>query len=109
MMQSFILIAVVTVLWAVVGYGIAFGEATQFFGAAIITGVDQPLGWVGGDAAQVVSQSAGSVVAWMPAMIGSYILLKITDLIVGPRADPGHEQQGLDLSMRGEEGYSFES
>jgi Amt family ammonium transporter len=32
MMQSFILMALVTVLWAVVGYSLAFGEGTAFLG-----------------------------------------------------------------------------
>jgi Amt family ammonium transporter len=32
MMQSFILMAVVTVVWAVAGYSLAYGEATPFFG-----------------------------------------------------------------------------
>src|SRR5437764_11219178 len=32
MMQSFILMAVITVLWAVCGYSLAFGESTPFFG-----------------------------------------------------------------------------
>ena len=32
MMQSFIMMAVMTVLWAVVGYSIAFGEGTPYFG-----------------------------------------------------------------------------
>src|SRR6202051_254596 len=32
MMQSFILMAVVTALWAVVGYSLAFGEGTPFIG-----------------------------------------------------------------------------
>src|SRR6266567_9620098 len=32
MMQSFILMAVVTVLWAVVGYSLAFAEGTPFVG-----------------------------------------------------------------------------
>ncbi len=32
MMQSFILMGVVTVLWAVVGYSLAFGEGTPFIG-----------------------------------------------------------------------------
>ena len=32
MMQSFILMAVVTVIWAVVGYSLAFGEGTPFIG-----------------------------------------------------------------------------
>ena len=42
MMQSFILMAVVTVLWALVGYSIAFGEGTPFFGGfgyALLHGV----------------------------------------------------------------------
>src|SRR6202166_3814343 len=32
MMHSFILMAVVTVLWAVVGYSLAFGEGNSFIG-----------------------------------------------------------------------------
>ncbi|MEZ5402409.1 MAG: ammonium transporter [Bryobacteraceae bacterium] len=32
MMQSFIMMAVATVIWAVAGYSIAFGEATPYFG-----------------------------------------------------------------------------
>src|SRR5580692_2966895 len=32
MMQSFILMAVVTVIWALVGYSLAFGEGTPFIG-----------------------------------------------------------------------------
>ncbi len=32
MMHSFVLMAVVSVLWAVVGYSIAFGEGNSFFG-----------------------------------------------------------------------------
>ena len=32
MMQSFVLMAVVTVLWALYGYSISFAEGTPFFG-----------------------------------------------------------------------------
>ena len=32
MMQSFVLMAVITVLWALYGYSIAFAEGTPFFG-----------------------------------------------------------------------------
>jgi Amt family ammonium transporter len=42
MMQSFILMAVVSILWAVIGYSIAFGEWTPFFGGgqfAFLNGV----------------------------------------------------------------------
>ena len=43
MLQSFILMAIVTVLWAVVGYSLAFGEANAFIGDlryAFLAGVD---------------------------------------------------------------------
>src|SRR5215217_3994995 len=42
MMQSFILMAVVTLLWALYGYSIAFSEGTPFFGGfghALLRGV----------------------------------------------------------------------
>src|SRR6202162_6250656 len=32
MMQSFVLMALVTVIWALVGYSFAFGESNPFFG-----------------------------------------------------------------------------
>src|SRR2546425_5876500 len=43
MMQSFILMAVVSVLWAIVGYSLVFGEGTPFMGDlrhAFLNGVD---------------------------------------------------------------------
>src|SRR5437867_9684415 len=42
MMQSFVLMAVITVLWALVGYSLAFGEGTSFIGDlryALLNGV----------------------------------------------------------------------
>jgi ammonium transporter, Amt family len=33
MMQSFAMMAVITVLWSIVGYSLAFGEGTPFFGS----------------------------------------------------------------------------
>src|SRR5262245_41074630 len=33
MMQSFVLMCLVTVIWAIYGYSIAFGEGTPFFGS----------------------------------------------------------------------------
>ncbi len=43
MMQSFVLMAVITVLWGVVGYSLAFGEGTSFIGGLrylFLNGVD---------------------------------------------------------------------
>ena len=67
-----------------------------------------PLGLVDGNAMQIVYQAAGVGVAWVLAIVGSLIILKITDALVGVRVAPDHEVQGLDLSMHGEEGYNFE-
>jgi ammonium transporter, Amt family len=67
-----------------------------------------PLGLVDGNAMQVVYNSAGALVAWVLAAVGTILILKICDLTVGLRVEAEHEQVGLDLAMHGEEGYAFE-
>lgn len=67
------------------------------------------LGWVDGHAGQVWNQIAGAAIAWMLAIAGTLIILKICDLVLGARVEAEHEVQGLDLSLHGEEGYNFES
>jgi Amt family ammonium transporter len=51
----------------------------------------------------------GVVISWVLALVGSYIILKICDAVVGVRVDKDQETEGLDLSMHGEEGYIFEA
>jgi Amt family ammonium transporter len=46
--------------------------------------------------------------AWVLAIVGSLVILKIVDLLVGLRVSEEHEIQGLDLSQHGEEGYTFD-
>jgi Amt family ammonium transporter len=67
-----------------------------------------PLGWVDGNAGQVINQLMGSAIAWVLAIVGTFIILKICDALVGVRIEKDDELQGLDLSMHGEEGYFFE-
>jgi Amt family ammonium transporter len=50
----------------------------------------------------------GSAIAWVLAIVGTFIILKICDALVGVRIEKDDELQGLDLSMHGEEGYFFE-
>ena len=88
---------------------------------ALLTGVfatkviaDPPDGWAGlglvdGNAGQIGNQLLGAGLTWVLAAVATFIILKICDVIVGVRVEPDHEVQGLDLSMHGEEGYSFES
>jgi ammonium transporter, Amt family len=68
-----------------------------------------PLGLVDGNPGQVMNQVIGCAIAWGLAIVGTLIILKICDLTVGLRVDAQEENQGLDLSQHGEEGYIFES
>jgi Amt family ammonium transporter len=67
------------------------------------------LGWVDGNAAQILNQAVGVVIAWVLAAVGTYVILRICDAIVGLRVHPDHETEGLDLSLHGEEAYNLES
>jgi Amt family ammonium transporter len=40
--------------------------------------------------------------------VGSLIIFKIVDLLIGARVSPDAEQTGLDLSQHGERGYAYE-
>ena len=43
------------------------------------------------------------------ALVGTLVILKITDLVTGFRANEEQETQGLDISQHGEEAYYLES
>jgi len=47
-------------------------------------------------------------IAWVLAIVGTLIILKVVDVVVGLRVTAEHEIQGLDLSQHGEEGYNLE-
>jgi Amt family ammonium transporter len=67
-----------------------------------------PLGLVDGNGMQIVNQAIGVLISFGIAIVGTIIILKIVDLLVGVRVSREDEIDGLDLSMHGEEGYSFE-
>jgi ammonium transporter, Amt family len=67
-----------------------------------------PSGLIDGNAHQVLNQIVGIVIAWILAIVGTLIILKIVDLTVGLRVSEEEEVQGLDLTQHGEEGYSWE-
>ncbi len=68
-----------------------------------------PLGLVDGNAAQIANQATGAGIAIALGAVGSFICLKIADMVCGLRASDEHETEGLDLSMHGEEGYNLEA
>ncbi len=68
-----------------------------------------PLGLVDGVPGQVFNQAIGVAISWILAIVGTLIVLKICDVILGVRVTPDQELEGLDVSMHGEEGYNLDS
>jgi Amt family ammonium transporter len=86
---------------------------------AILTGVfatkevndlrmGKAMGLVDGDAGQVVNQLIAVAISAGLAIVGTLVILKICDAVFGVRVNREEENEGLDLSMHGEEGYNFE-
>jgi Amt family ammonium transporter len=69
----------------------------------------QPLGLVDGNGIQVLNQAIGCVIAWLLAIVGTWIILKICNAVLGVRVSKEEEIEGLDLSQHGEEGYILEA
>lgn len=68
-----------------------------------------PLGLVDGNGMQILRQLGGIAMAWTLAALGTLIILKICDMLVGLRVSPEVERQGLDVAEHGEEGYLLET
>src|SRR5260221_1553468 len=67
-----------------------------------------PVGWIDGNAGQIGYQLVGIGMAWAFALVGTIVLLKVTDLVVGVPATAYHEIERLDLTEHGEEAYNLE-
>ena len=83
--------------------------ATKLINDTPINGKVIPLGLVDGHAAQILYQAAGVGISITLAAVGTFIILKVCDALVGVRVDASDEEQGLDLSQHGEEGYVLEA
>lgn len=113
---------------AVVKHRFGYDDSLDAFGVhgvggtvgAILTGVfatravadpegQRAFGWVDGNVTQVFYQALGSLVAWLLAAVGTLVVLKICDVLLGVRVERDHEIEGLDISLHGEEAYSYET
>jgi ammonium transporter, Amt family len=85
---------------------------------AILTGVfatraivnpasGKPVGLLEGNAAQLGPQLIGVLATTATAVIGTLVILKVLDAVMGLRVTQDDEIRGLDLSQHGEEGYIF--
>jgi Amt family ammonium transporter len=60
-------------------------------------------------ATQVIAQVKAVCLTLAWSGIGSFIIFKIVDMLIGTRVTPEAEQTGLDLAEHGERGYAYES
>jgi Amt family ammonium transporter len=74
-----------------------------------IFGAGKPVGGMDGHWGQLGNQIVGVLFAWGFALVGTIVLLKITDMITGVRVTETQEIEGLDITQHGEEAYNLES
>jgi ammonium transporter, Amt family len=56
---------------------------------------------------QVWAQTKGVLLTLAWSGIGSFVLFKIVDVIVGLRVTPEQEREGLDIASHGERSYNY--
>jgi Amt family ammonium transporter len=66
-----------------------------------------PIGGMDGNWHQVLNQATGVAIAWGLSIVGTLVILFVIDKTIGLRLTPEDENEGLDLSQHGEEGYDF--
>jgi Amt family ammonium transporter len=74
-----------------------------------IFGEGKAVGGFDGHWGQVGNQVVGIALAWVFALVGTIVILKIVDLVTGLRVSEEHEIEGLDITQHGEEAYNLES
>jgi Amt family ammonium transporter len=74
-----------------------------------IYGDGKAVGGFDGHWGQVGNQIVGILLAWLFAIVGTIVILKIVDAVTGVRVTEEQEIQGLDITQHGEEGYNLEA
>ncbi len=66
-----------------------------------------PLGLIDGNSTLVVTQILAAALTWVVAIVGTVVILKVLDVVMGLRVTEEEERRGLDVTQHGEEGYIF--
>jgi len=74
-----------------------------------VFGAGKATGGIEGNWHQVGNQLIGVAIAWGLSIVGTLILLKFVDMVIGLRVTREQEIEGLDITQHGEEGYDFGS
>jgi ammonium transporter, Amt family len=86
----------------------ASGAVNAIFGQDA-SGKALPVGWLDRHWGQIGNQLMGVLIAWTFAAVGTFVILKIVDVVMGVRVTEEHEIEGLDVTQHGEEAYNFEA
>ena len=87
--------------------GIIGSLAIGIFAASIINPMG-PNGLLYGNPNQLLIQAFGIGVAGVMGFFGTYVILKVIDVLIGIRVSAKVEQEGLDISEHAERAYSDE-
>jgi Amt family ammonium transporter len=91
-------------VFAVHGVGGTFGAlATGIFATTAINSLGR--GLIDGNPGQLVTQllAVGATITY--AVVGTFVIVKVVDLVLGIRVPQGEEEVGLDLAVHGEVAY----
>ena len=67
-----------------------------------------PVGLIEGNSAQIVNQLVGIGIGIALAVVGTFVILKVVDVVIGLRVSESEETVGLDVTQHGETAYVFE-
>ncbi|HEY0786157.1 MAG TPA: ammonium transporter, partial [Acidobacteriaceae bacterium] len=60
-----------------------------------------PSGVLEGNGHQLLNQLVGIAIAWILSIVGTLILLKVVDMVIGLRVTVDQEREGLDITQHG--------
>ena len=94
------------------GVGGALGAiATGLFATSAINPIfkGEAVGLIDGNPSQILNQMAGILIAALLASLGTFVILKVVDVVIGLRVSETDEIVGLDATQHGEIAYVFEN
>ena len=82
--------------------GIIGAMLTGVFATKAIKGGTDAVGWIDGNASQIVTQFYGVAATVIYCAIGTFIILMIIKMVIGLRVSEEAEREGLDIALHGE-------
>jgi Amt family ammonium transporter len=82
--------------------GIVGALLTGVFATKAVTGAKDPVGWIDGNAGQMIAQLKGVIGTIVWCGVATVVILLIVKAVVGLRVATDQEREGLDLAEHGE-------